>query len=510
MSDQQEPTRGWLIATAVTLSIAVALIVTACSNPAPVVLNGIVIEHATLISPEREEPLKNVDVVIRDGRIAAVGSNLGATAGARRIDVRGRYLMPGLIDTHTHTGNPMALDDEAIEKHPELLASYRAQVPRAYLAFGFTTVVDVDSRPENRAWFEASALHPRLYHCGRALRIAGGYGAQRIPADATSKDYPHLVYEPTQAATWPAALNPQDHSPAQAVDRVVRAGGKCVKTFVESGFGIFNWPVPRPETLAALRAETKRRGLTFVVHATSVDAWRAAIDAQADVIAHGLWHWPGSRMDADPPASVRAVIDAAARAGIRVQPTLQVLQNDRSIFDPAIVDDPRLRWALPAAIVSYLRGEDAQTVRKAMAHDYDAAARSAGEKAGAAALIAVANRRVLATTQLMAAAKVRMIFGSDTPSGEGVGNPPGLNGRLELQQWADAGVPLSQILRSATLDNATAFGLARDLGSIEVGKRADLVLLTDNPLENAAAYDSIDTVFLNGEPIRRAQLRPAN
>ena len=223
VSDQQEPTRAFLTASAVTLSIAVALIVAACSNPAPVVLNGIVIEHATLISPEREEPLKNVDVVIRDGRIAAVGSNLGATAGARIIDVRGRYLIPGLIDTHTHVGNPMALDDEAVEKHPELLASYRAQVPRAYLAFGFTTVVDVDSRPENRAWFEASALHPRLYHCGRALRIAGGYGAQRIPADATSKDYPYLVYEPSQAATWPAALNPQDHSPAQAVERVVRA-----------------------------------------------------------------------------------------------------------------------------------------------------------------------------------------------------------------------------------------------------------------------------------------------
>ena len=110
----------------------------------------------------------------------------------------------------------------------------------------------------------------------------------------------------------------------------------------------------------------------------------------------------------------------------------------------------------------------------------------------------------------MSTQHVPLIFGSDTPSGEGVGNPPGLNGRLELQQWAEAGIPLSRILRAATLDNAEAFGLGRELGSIEVGKRADLVLLAENPLESLAAYDSIDTVFLNGEPITRARLLPGN
>ena len=110
----------------------------------------------------------------------------------------------------------------------------------------------------------------------------------------------------------------------------------------------------------------------------------------------------------------------------------------------------------------------------------------------------------------MSAAGVHLILGSDTPSGEGVGNPPGLNGRLELQQWAEAGMSLSRILRAATLDNATAFGLARELGSIEVGKRADMLLLAQNPLESIWAYDSIDTVFLNGEPIPRARLLPTN
>ena len=99
------------------------------------------------------------------------------------------------------------------------------------------------------------------------------------------------------------------------------------------------------------------------------------------------------------------------------------------------------------------------------------------------------------------------MFGSDTPGVDGFGNPPGLNGRLELQNWADAGVPLPAILRAATRDNAAALGLANELGSIEVGKRADLLLLKQNPLENISAYDSIETIFLKGEPIARDSLR---
>ena len=97
---------------------------------------------------------------------------------------------------------------------------------------------------------------------------------------------------------------------------------------------------------------------------------------------------------------------------------------------------------------------------------------------------------------------MKLLFGSDTPSGDGgIGNPPGLNGRLELSRWAEAGVPLSRILRAATLDNAVVFGLSKDLGTIEVGKRADLLLLRADPLQSVAAYDAIETVFLNGHPL---------
>src|SRR5260221_6005055 len=136
--------------------------------------DGTVIENVTLISPERLTPLLHAGVVIRNGRIAEIGTNLVAGPHARRIDGSGRFLIPGLIDSHVHVGHSAALDDDAIDAHPELWAAYRAQVPRAYLAFGFTSVVDLDTTPSSQAWFEGTPLHPRFYSCGRGIKVAGG------------------------------------------------------------------------------------------------------------------------------------------------------------------------------------------------------------------------------------------------------------------------------------------------------------------------------------------------
>jgi imidazolonepropionase-like amidohydrolase len=136
--------------------------------------------------------------------------------------------------------------------------------------------------------------------------------------------------------------------------------------------------------------------------------------------------------------------------------------------------------------------------------------RDASPAPGFEPLLEAAIERTRATFKLMLQNHVSLVFGSDTPGVDGFGNPPGLNQRIELQNWADAGAPLSLILRAATLDNATALGLSQELGSIEVGKRADLLLLTKNPLEDVSAYDSIETIFLKGELIARGMLAPHN
>ncbi len=467
-----------------------------------VVDQGTVIEDVTLISPERSAPLLHADVVIRDGHIVEVGTNLAAGRHAQRIDGRGRFLIPGLIDSHVHVGHSAALDDDAIATRPELWAAYRAQVPRAYLAFGFTSVVDLDTAPADRQWFEGARLHPHFYSCGGGIKVAGGYMAFAVPPPS-SPNFPNLVYEPKEADHWPKSLNPGDYAPDRAVSRAADTGAICVKAFVESGFGIFNWPYLRTGTLQKIQAVARERKLALMVHANSVDSWQSALDAHADIIAHGLWVWPGDFGNSAPPPAASNVIAAASRLKTRVQPTMQTVAGERAMIDPALLDDPRLTMALPPGVIAYLRSAQGVKARTALLDEY----RKASPPPGFEPLLKATIERTRAIFRIMLQEHVPLIFGSDTPGVDGFGNPPGLNGRLELQNWADAGAPLTLILRAATLDNAIALGLSHELGSIEVGKRADLLLLKQNPLIDVSAYDSIETVFLNGEPIAREELR---
>ncbi len=470
-----------------------------------------VIKNVTVISSERSAPLAHAAVVIRDGRIAAIGTDLVPGPHVKQIDGHGGFLIPGLIDSHVHVGNMGPLDDDAIEKHPELLEAYRAQLPRSYLAFGFTTLVDLDLKEKTLAWFNASPIHPNFCSCGRGVRIIGGYMALKSPKDAAAADALNLVYEPEQTKDWPKDLNPNDYSPVRAVARAQDAGAICLKSFIEPGFGgAAHWPVPRRETLLALRDEAKRHGLTFVIHANALESWGAALNAHADVIAHGLWHWPGDPLAVTPPPAVRDIIKDVAKARIAVQPTLRAVYGDLSIFDKSLLNDLRFGEALPASVVRYLKSDEANAAQAAVADEYkQAIAKIVGSDVDPLKAMSVGPKRATATVRMMATENVTLLFGTDTPSNEGIGNPPGLNGRLELGHWAEAGIPLSRILRAATFNNAIAFGIS-DGGTVEVGKRADLLLLREDPLKTVAAYDSIETIFLNGNPLPRRSLLPTN
>ena len=487
---------------AVTLTALIILSAPPATDAHRVVDRGLIIKDVTLISPERAAPQTHVDVLIRDGRIAEIGTKLVPGPHAQRIDGSGHFLIPGLIDSHVHVGHSAALDDGAVRAHPELWVAYRAQVPRAYLSFGFTSVIDLDLSPRDKTWFEGTPLHPRFYSCGGGVKIAGGYMAFKVPSPSLPT-FPNLVYEPEETEHWPKSLDPSDYTVERAVSRAADAGAICVKAFVESGFGTFHWPYLHTETLSRIRAAAAKRSLVLVVHANGVESWRSALDAHAGIIAHGLWVWPGDPSNPVPPKEAINVISAAARTGTHVQPTLQTVAGESAMIDPSLLDDPRLSLALPPGVVAYLRSTEGVNARAALLDEY----RKASPHPGFEALLRAGIERTRATFKAMLHDHVSLILGSDTPGVEGFGNPPGFNGRLELQNWADAGAPLSLVLRAATLDNAKALGLARDLGSIEVGKRADLLLLKDNPLASISAYDSIEIIFLNGEPIAREGLR---
>jgi imidazolonepropionase-like amidohydrolase len=115
-------------------------------------------------------------------------------------------------------------------------------------------------------------------------------------------------------------------------------------------------------------------------------------------------------------------------------------------------------------------------------------------------------RRVRQVVAYLAARNANFLFGTDTPSAPTYGNLPGLNGYLEMQQLYDAGLSLEQIFKAATINNAREFKLDSQMGSIEPGKIANLVLLKKSPLESVDAYDRIVTVWVHGRPISRDSL----
>jgi len=117
---------------------------------------------------------------------------------------------------------------------------------------------------------------------------------------------------------------------------------------------------------------------------------------------------------------------------------------------------------------------------------------------------------VTAATNYLAALDGPLLFGSDTPGNATFAMPPGLNGRLEMQRWREAGVTALQTFQAATIKNAEFFGLQDEIGTVEVGKQADLLLLSDDPTENIEAYDSIQLIILDGEVLNRADLAAVN
>ena len=81
---------------------------------------------------------------------------------------------------------------------------------------------------------------------------------------------------------------------------------------------------------------------------------------------------------------------------------------------------------------------------------------------------------------------------------------------MEMQRWLDAGVTPAQLFRAATIANAEFFGLQEEIGTVEEGKRADLLLMTKNPMNDVSAFDAIDVVILGGRVFPRSELSAKN
>lgn len=499
------------LVTLFTLLVSAVAVAGSGSKPEP---DRIWITDATIISPENLDRIERASVLIEDGRIARVDRSLKAKkpAGAKVIDGRGQYLIPGLIDSHVHVSSiPGMVPDEAklnepiaksYTKHEAMVEAYLKQLPRSYLYYGYTTLVDlVSPSPEALNEFRHEPLHPDLYDCNPSMPFANGYPMSYAPPEMRFKLFPNFIYDPRQAGSIPAEFKPGDHTPAADVARVKSSGGICVKTFFERGFGkVRNLPVMSPEVLSEIRKAATANGLVLMMHANSFEAQKFAVDGDVDVIAHGMWNWGALSNEAGLPDEVKKVLDEIVEKRIGYQATIQVLSGLSAYFDPEYLKMAAIPKVVPAEMSAWFKSPEGHWFKKEVNGDDSPDAKVyQGLEHGP-------FRRVQLVVAYLAGKDANFLFGTDTPSAPTYGNLPGLNGYLEMQQLQKAGMSLAQIFKAATINNAREFKLDPQVGTIEPGKVANLVLLKKSPLQSVDAYDSITTVFVHGKPILREGL----
>jgi imidazolonepropionase-like amidohydrolase len=453
----------------------------ACASPKQSSPSGLVVSDVTVISPERETPLTHAYVRIVDGKIAEVSDR--PLRGERQIDGTGRFLIPGLIDSHVHLavspGYPAAMTAAQAGAHPEIVAGNLAQDPRSFLFHGFTTVIDLVGTPERTAQWNAYPLRPDAFFCGAAA-VINGRTRQIL--------YPYFSYDKSFEQRLAPADAAQSTSEAVAA-RIAASGAICLKTVHDRGLE------PTVQEGQALVAAAHAHKLPVVIHANRKRSQAFAVAAGVDAIVHGMWR------DADEDAALdeeaRRILADVARLKIGYQPTTQVIASLRDMMQKDYFARPELAEAYPQAFIDWCARQES----KCSASHWS---RTFGPDADERLRATIA--RAHEVTRVLFEANAQLLFGSDTPSDAIYTNPPGLNGRIEMDHWIAGGVPPDRLFRALTIDNARMFRLDDRIGTVEPGKLANLLLLSASPLENVKAYDAIEAVFLHGQPLRRTDL----
>ena len=466
--------------------------------------NPVWITDVIIISPEKLNHIDKGSVLIKDGRIVSVERNPRAKkpAGAVVFSGQGGYLIPGLIDSHVHLASVPGMPFDPSNSKEKIVQDYFQQLPRSYLYFGYTTLVDlavVDQQVLDD--FRQASLHPDLYDCAGSLPIANGYPMSFAPPAVRFKHFPNFIYDTRQADNIPPEYKPEDHTPAADVARVKSAGGICVKTYFERGFGgEKNLPVMTPDILTQIRKAASENGLVLMIHANSFEAQKFAFNGNVDVIAHGMWKWGEFNAKPALPDQIKQLLDQIVARRIGYQPTIQVLYGETAYFDPEYLKMKAVTKVAPKEMVEWFQSPAGKWFGKEVNEDNEPDAAFVGEYEQGP------FRRVRQVVAYLASKDANFLFGTDTPSSPTYGNLPGLNGYMEMKQLLKAGMSLEQIFKAATISNAREFKLESQVGSIEPGKVANLVLMKQSPLETVDAYDSITMVWVHGKAISRDSL----
>lgn len=392
------------------------------------------------------------NVIIRGERIEAVGPAGEIPQSARIIDGRGRTLIPGIFDVHTHL--PYAAASGITGDWPKNLKSY--------LYCGVTSVVDFGTYPETfepmRRLIETGVVEaPRISLAAR-MTTPGGHGAEGGRGDIFSLE----VSTPRQARS--------------AVQSVLPYRPDVIKVFTDGWrYGAApDMTSMNQETLTALVDEAHKHGLEVLTHTVTLEKAKIAARAGVDIIAHGI-----GNAEAD-----EELIGLMKASGTTYAPTLAVYEpRGRDILTPLLsaVLEPSVRLKVRPELTLPGNGT-APRVSEARQLRW---------------------RYLQHNTAAMSGAGVTFAAGTDA----GVsGTYHGWATLRELQLLVAGGLTPLQALTAATGHAARALKVDDQRGTIAPGKLADLVLIDGEPHKDIAAIEKISRVFLGGRELERDKL----
>lgn len=399
----------------------------------------LVVNGTRIIDGTGSPPSEPSDVTIVDGLIASIQlarETKYASGGAEVIDAWGTFITPGLIDCHVHLTGTRGADvfRRYIEEQPSIRIIRAIRDANRILRRGFTSVRHLGHGDADQAQAVKQAIAmglvagPRMLTCGWAISQTGGHGV---------------------LAGWPLDLVEQLRPRGAFADgpdlcrKLVRRnlgdGADCIKISTTEGSPAF--PDNRTDItnftdaeIAAVTDEAHRRGATVAAHATALVGSIAAITNGADTLEHGP-----SKPDDE-------LIAMMLRSGSVLTPTLSAFERGSRLDE----ERPAAPGWVPERARSWLEGR----------RDMVRAASEAG---------------------------IPIATGTDS------GGPPGGGENAEeMRALVRAGLSPLQAMRAGTLDSARGIGLADRIGSVEVGKLADLVLWKSDPTTAALLADPED------------------
>ena len=462
------------------------------------VKNGLIIENARIISPVNQSLSSESYIVIDRDEIVFIGVDKPNVKGVfKTLDAKGKYIIPGLIDSHVHVTGTDAFSDKEELENPEIVKTFRNQLPKSYLYFGYTTLIDLGTaKPKRLSEFSNAEIKPDLYFVGGGAVIGKGYGMSNW-----NDEIPNFIYQENKNYQIPKKFKKENHTPKAVAKRIAKSGAIALKTYYEPGFDPTQPPFPTP-TLALmeeLKREAHKNNLILVVHGNSLGAHNFLGNAQVDIIAHGLWNWGNYRLDSTSriPEEIKKALDLEIENNVGYIPTLQVINGLKALTKSEFLDNPELQNVLPKQLIDYYKS-NADIMYANVFGD-------APKHIISKNFNRLSNQGKINLKYLNDNGGI-ILFGTDTPSSPTYGNPPGFNGYLEMLEMDNAGIPLSKILAMATIENAKAFKLEKLYGTVEKGKKANLLLLNKNPLIAITAYNDISQVIIQGKLINRSVL----